>query len=103
MSTRRATTNHREILDWASRHNLTPVEVVLAEHDHEPPELAFAAPGEIRGQLRPLAWDQFLALFSLLDLALVYDAHSADDPGTNSYEIVHNRPKATTGRPLAQA
>ena len=99
----KATTSRNEIFTWAMAHSLLPVEILPGQHDHEPPQLAFATAAEIRGDLRPLAWDQFFALFNVQDLALVYDAGEGNEPSTSFYEIVHNRPKSTAAHPIAQA
>ena len=98
-----ATTNPTAIREWATTHSMLPVEVTAEKHDSEPPQLAFALASEIRGALRLLPWEQFFAQFSVQDLALVYDAGERNQPGTDFYEIVNNRPKSSLGYPLAQA
>ena len=103
MVNQQATTNHREIRAWADRHGLQPVEVLPLRVDSEPAMLAFARASEIRLQLQLLAWDQFLALLDVQNLALVYDAGTDREPPTDFYELVNNHPSSTLGQANLQA
>ena len=79
------TTDHGEILAWATRHHAVPAEVLVLKFDGQPSILRFLF-GELpRGtpEIHPIAWDDFFARFDLLGLALVYD----DSPDFQILEI----------------
>ena len=69
------TRDHREIRQWASRHNAHPAEVKRLKHDGEPAILSFII-GEAeaaRPDVYPITWESFFAQFDLLKLSLAFD------------------------------
>ncbi len=69
------TTDHGEILAWATRHHAVPAEVLVLKFDGQPSILRFLFGNAHRGtpDIRPIGWDDFFARFDVLGLALVYD------------------------------
>ena len=102
MPVQRATTDRRTIEQWAKHHNATPAELPPARHDSEPAMLSFLMPGQERGELLDISWDQFFAVFQLQDLAFVYSENTSREPAGSEYELVHNRTKSA-GPGLQQA
>ena len=88
------TTDHREIRLWAQGCQATPVEVHTRIHDGEPAQLRFIfgelARAATEEELRPISWEQFFAMFDVLELAMVYDQG-------RQYELLQ-----TNKRPLVQ-
>ncbi len=77
------TTDHEEIKRWASARGAVPVEVQPRKFDSEPAILRFlfGDPTKFSGELKPITWEQFFALFDLMGLSLVYD-------GDHRYELL---------------
>ena len=85
MAMSKPTTDHKEIRAWGAVHGATPVEVLAAVLDSAPTKLGFIfskAPAS-QPQFKPLDWDQFFALFDVMDLSLVWD-----DAHPGAYEIL---------------
>jgi hypothetical protein len=79
------TSDHGEIIVWATRHNAFPVELKRRKSDGEPNVLRFIFGEEDSigtEELRSLTWEEFFARFDLLRLALVYD-------DTPDFQIIH--------------
>lgn len=87
------TSNHDQMIAWASRHEATPAEVIPRVFDREPAILHFLF-GEARvglPEIRPISWESFFAQFDLMELAIVFD----DSP---TFQIVRNE-KVSIYRP----
>ena len=72
---RRRTSDHGEILAWASRHDAVPAEVIPRVFDSEPAILHFLFGKAKAGlpEIKPISWESFFAQFDLLGLVMVFD------------------------------
>jgi hypothetical protein len=76
----RRITDHDEIRQWAALCQAVPAEVSAGEEDSRLPSLRFmfldGSPNQ--PQLTPIAWEDFLAKFDLLGLALLWEGIRTD-------------------------
>ena len=73
------TRDHRQIRQWADRHNARPVEIKRLKFDGEPAILSFVVgnPDAARPDIYPISWESFFAQFDLLKLSLAFDEETA--------------------------
>ena len=69
------TSDHGEILAWATRNGAVPAERIPLVFDGEPAVLHFLFGKSRSGVegIRPIQWDAFFAQFDLLGLLIVFD------------------------------
>ena len=72
------TRDHDTIRAWAARHGAVPAQIKPAIFDSQPAILYFLIGKASRGtqELQPISWDNFFAIFGLLELAFAYDEGS---------------------------
>ena len=75
------TTNHQEIVAWASRNNAVPTEKLPQIVDGEPEVLRFMIreQAEVRKDVRLISWEEFFLKFDELGLSFVYDNGTSGD------------------------
>ena len=69
------TSDHGEILAWATKHDAIPAEVIPRIFDSEPAILHFLFGNAKSGlpEIKPISWESFFIQFDLMKLAIVFD------------------------------
>ena len=69
------TRDHKQIRQWANRHNATPAEIKRLKYDGEPAILTFVIgnPDAAEPDVYPISWESFFAQFDLLMLSVAFD------------------------------
>ena len=81
MAASEPTTDHQEILDWATRNNAVPTEKLPQIVDGEPGVLRFMIreQAEDHKDIRLISWEEFFLKFDALGLSFVYDKGTSGD------------------------
>ena len=69
------TSDHGEIVAWATKHHAVPAEVTPRIFDSEPAILHFLFGNAGKGlpEIKPISWESFFAQFDLMQLTMIFD------------------------------
>ena len=90
------TRDHKQIRQWAERHNAKPAEIKRLKNDGEPAILTFVLgdPDQARPDIYPISWESFFAQFDLLQLSMAFDED------TPRFDIVRVQPRRSSEGPV---